>query len=380
MSARQHRSLSFAFVLALVACGGSAPKVQNATGPRAADPRAVEKYVAATKLLEPPAKQAARSDKRDDSRAVTLLEEALALDPHLWEARHDLGVLYRQRGDTLRALEELEHAHETAPAANEPLLALAEAEHALGNRERATELLQAYAERSPRSVSARVALSALHRESGAYDLALAQAREALLLSAGETTSQLDALLEIGRVYRAKSELDVADLVFQKAAALDAKSPRPPNELGLSAVARGDTQLAFQKFEAALALDGAFAPARLNRAVVLLRAGSYERAAAEYRKVLEQDESHAAAHVGLGIALRGLGKHEEAAAEYEKVLRTTPNHVAALFDLAIVQSEHLSKPKEAAERFKQFLDVAPDGPARDFAQRAIEQAHASEAQP
>ena len=228
-------------------------------------------------------------------------------------------------------------------------------------------MLETYVKRSPRSLPARVALSALHREGSAYDRALAHARAALLITPGD----LDAMLEVGRTYRAMTELDVADLVFQKAALLDAKSPRPHNELGLTALARGDTQLAFQRFEQALSLDGTFGAARMNRAGVLVRVGSYERAATEYRRVLEQDEAHPGARVGLGISLRGLGKHAEAASEYERVLRAEPNNVAALFDLAVVEREHLSKPEQAKKHFEQFLEVAPDGAAKEYAERALE---------
>jgi tetratricopeptide (TPR) repeat protein len=110
---------------------------------------------------------------------------------------------------------------------------------------------------------------------------------------------------------------------------------------------------------------------MNRAGVLVRAGSYDRAAAEYRRVLEQDEAHAAARVGLGISLRGMGKHAEAASEYERVLSAEPNNVAALFDLAIVEREHLQKPDQAKKHFELFLEVAPEGAAKEYAERALQ---------
>jgi tetratricopeptide (TPR) repeat protein len=134
------------------------------------------------------------------------------------------------------------------------------------------------------------------------------------------------------------------------------------------LARGDTQLAFERFEDALKVDKGFAPARLNRAAVLLRAGDYKAAEAEYRRVLNEESSHEDARVGLAIALRGQGKHAEAASEYEAVLSQSPNQSAALFDLAILRAEFLDRRAEARELFERFLAVAAEGDARTTAER------------
>ena len=50
----------------------------------------------------------------------------------------------------------------------------------------------------------------------------------------------------------------------------------------------------------------------------------------------------------------------------------PNNVAALFDLAVVERDHLSKTAEAKKHFEQFLEVAPDGAAKDYAERAVQE--------
>jgi tetratricopeptide (TPR) repeat protein len=138
------------------------------------------------------------------------------------------------------------------------------------------------------------------------------------------------------------------------------------------LARGDTQLAFEHFETALRADPAFAPARLNRASVLLGAGDYPGAAAEYAQVLKQDPSHDGAQVGHAIALRAQGKHAEAAAEYQRVLARSPNQPEALYDLGVLQADFLDQPKQAVDSFERYLDVAGDGPAREDAERYVEQ--------
>ncbi len=218
----------------------------------------------------------------------------------------------------------------------------------------------------PEALETRVALTALLREQGKYESALEQARATLVAD----PKNAGALLEVGRIYRARGELDVADLVFNRAAGLDEKNPRPHNELGLTALARGDTQLAFEHFERALAADVRFAPARLNRAAVLLRAGDYRAAGEEYGRVLEQQNDHDDARVGLAVALRGQGKHKQAEAEYERVLSRSPNHAAALFDLGVLRAEFLDQRPQARVLFERFASVAGDGPQREVAERYL----------
>jgi tetratricopeptide (TPR) repeat protein len=168
---------------------------------------------------------------------------------------------------------------------------------------------------------------------------------------------------------------VAELVLHKVLALDEKSVAAHNDLGLLALARGDTQLAFEQFEKAVEMDPAFSPARLNRASVLLRAGDYAAAQSEYDKVVSSAKGPDAlsARVGLGVALRGQGKHAEAEKAYEAVLRDSPNDAAALFNLGVLRAEFLDKRSDARVLFERYLDVAAsDDGHREAAERYLEQ--------
>jgi tetratricopeptide (TPR) repeat protein len=345
----------------LWACGGGAPPSREPRALPPADPAAVQKYLEASALM---------SDGKtlDEQRAAALLQEALVIDPNLWEARYNLGVLHRRRGELRRALREFEAAHDIQPGAPGPRRALAEVHYAMGGLGDAARFLRDHVAAHPEDVESRVALTAVLREQRDYGRALEQARAALVRDPGS----VGALIEVGRIYRERGELDVAELVFGRALRLYERDPRPHNELGLTAVERGDTQLAFEHFERAVASDRAFAPARVNRAAVLLRAGDYAAAAEEYRKLLEQDPAHDDAGVGLAVALRAQGKHEQAAAEYERVLSRSPHHGPALFDLALLRAEWLDQKQEARALFERYLQVAGEGPSRSAAERYLEQ--------
>jgi tetratricopeptide (TPR) repeat protein len=358
--ARVRLQLACWFALALGACGGGAQKQEVRALPPA-DPRAVQKYLQASALMS-------GEKTRDEQRAQALLHEALAIDANLWEARYNLGVLYRRRGELRKALAEFEAAHGIQPGAGGPLLALAEVHHAMGELDDAAEFLRDYVAAHEDALDSRVALTALLREQQKYEAALEQARAVLV----RDPRSIGALLEVGRIYREQGELDVAALVFDRAQRLYEKDPRPHNELGLTALARGDTQLAFQHFERARQADESFAPGRLNRAAVLLRAGDYAAAADEYEAVLKQHADHDDARVGLAVALRGQGKHARAAQEYERVLAQSPNHAAALFDLAVLRAEFMDDAARARPLFERYVELAGEGPSLEVARRYLEQ--------
>jgi len=341
-------------------CGGAAEATVQSRALPPADPKAAKKYLEGARLL-------ARPGNNRDRRAMELFREAIAIDPLLWEAHYNWGVLLRRQGELREALLHFKAAHDTQPAADEPTLALAEVQYSLGEREQATDLLEVYLEAHPDSPGVRIALTAMLRERGMYDDALKQAREALVRNAQDTR----ALAEVGRIYRAQGDFDVAELVFKKAVDLDAGSAPLQNDLGLVALARGDTQLAFSYFAKATEIDATFTPSRMNRASVLLNAGDYAAAAAEYQSVLASNADDVDARVGLGVALRGQGEPRKAKKEYEQVLEAVPNHPAANLNLAILYAEFLDQRPESRQYFARFLEVATDNdPRRELAERYL----------
>ncbi len=298
-------------------------------------------------------------------RARDAFEEALELEPTLWEAHYNLGVLSRREGELNDAATSFEAARALAPNSSDVLRALAEVRWALGERDEAASLLTSYVAAHEDDVPARVSLATMLREQRNYDGALAQAREVLV----RDPRNVAALAEVGRVYRAREQYDVAELVFRKALDLG-ESAALHNDLGLLELARGDTQAAFEQFRAAIALDAAFAPAHINQGAVLLRAGDYPGAEAEYRAVLEHDADNLDARVCLGAALRGRGEHRAARREYEAVLEAQPNHAAAIFNLGVLLAEFLDDRPGALERFRRYLELAPSGaPERETAELA-----------
>ena len=335
-------------VFVAAACGtasGTTPRVRPPG--QEANPEAVRHFARGTRLM-----RSQRRTTRQKARAE--FEAAIEADPTLWEAYHNLGVWFRQEGDLSAAISNFTKARSASPTAEPPAIGIAEALYTAGEVRRAVGVLEEHLDEVEDSVPVRAALASLQRETGNYKKALEQARAVLV----RESSNFGALMEVGRIYRARGKYDVSELVFRKAIEIDEKSPEPHNELGLLSLRRGDTQAAFTHFDEAIAKDPTFVVAIANRAGVFLRSGDYAGAETEYRRILTVDESNLDARVSLGVALRGLGKHKRAASEYRKVLKVRPDHPAALFNLAVLQVEFLNQPSKAKVGFEKYVRVAP----------------------
>ena len=95
--------------LSLAACGGrkGGPAIKAAeTSLPPANPIAVQRMVEGV---------TAAKDPHSQPRAIALLREATTIDPGLWEARFDLGVVLAGAGDLANAEEQLHAAAKTAP-------------------------------------------------------------------------------------------------------------------------------------------------------------------------------------------------------------------------------------------------------------------------
>jgi tetratricopeptide (TPR) repeat protein len=358
---------------ALVACGGSktqaGPKVVE-KGLPPANPLAVQRMVEGV---------TAAKDPKMQTRAIALLREAIQIDPNLWEARYDLGIVLAGAGDLAHAEEQLKAGAIIAPEREEVVVALAEVRRRRGSNKDAASTLEDYVKEHPGALDARTLLVTALRDSGQHDKAIAQAREVLVRKPGDAT----ALAELALCHLGKGERDTADLLVKQSLSVNPESAVAHRVQGLVQLAGGDDALAFQAFSKAAQEDPKDTTSRLNMGAVLLRAGSYAKAAEQYKSALAAAPDETAAQVGLAAALRGEsgGKDakalEEARSLLDKVLDREPHNVAALFNMGILQADSLKKPGEAKQYFERFLDDAPrEHPSRPEAERQLSGAKAS----
>lgn len=348
-------------------CGGAKGKVQSgpATGELPpANPLAVAKMAQGV---------AASKEPNGRARAIALLREAVTIDPKLWEAHYDLGIVSAQGGELRDADAALTIAAKLAPAQEDVAVALAEVRRRRGSFKDAADALADFVKANPEALAARTLYVTSLRDSGQMDRAIAEGREVLSRRPGNAS----ALSELALCHLAKGERDVAELLVKQAIDTDQKSAVAHRTMGLVQLSRGDDAAAFQSFQKAAQLDPLDTTARANMGTVLLKAGVYAKAEEQFRAILAVTRDDAAAEVGLAAALRGGSdgkpgpKLDEARAILDHVLSRDPHNTAALFNLGVLITDFLKKPQDAMKYFEQFLaDAADKDPARPEAQKYI----------
>jgi tetratricopeptide (TPR) repeat protein len=315
--------------------------------------------------------QSAKEGQRD--RAAAALREALQIDPSLWEARFDLGVVLMSMGDLAGAEQELSLAAGLAGDSQPVAVALAEVRRRRGEHRVAAEGLAEFVRAHPNAVDARTLYAAALRDSGQLEKAITEARELLVRKPGDAT----ALAELALSHLAKGEKETAELLTKQALDSNPNSAVTHRTIGLVDLAKGDDAIALTEFRKAAQADPRDTTSRQNMGVVLLRAGAYAKAEEQYREILRVSPDDSGAEIGLAAALRGEGdaqhpqRFEEAQTLLERVLAADPHDTSALFNIGVLYADFFKKGSEAAPYFKRFLVDAPSGhPMRAEAERYL----------
>lgn len=364
----------------LSGCGGGSAKQSG--GPTSAE-RRISNPQAVAKLAQG---AAAAREVAGLERAAALFRQALVIDPGLWEARFNLGVVLAAAGELDDAAKELARAAKEAPAEESIVVALAEVERRRGRSKEGADMLAAFVKAHPTAAGAKDAYVSALRDSKQYDKALEQARELLLLHPGDA----GALAELSLCYLAKGDHETASLVAKQAvdsaSKNDAKDPKDPKAdkpaakerseeatkkagkahlaSALVAFTRGNDAEAFAAFQKAAELDPRDPTPKMNMGTIFVRAGQYAKAEEQFRGVLAGSRDDIDALLGLAIAQRGQGTPEnqakwaEAKATLERVLVLDKDNPAAHYNLGVLYMYSLKKPAEAKASFQRFLKEAP----------------------
>jgi tetratricopeptide (TPR) repeat protein len=354
----------------LAACGGGGaarPAAQAQaprTGPRATrdpiNPKAAKEFEGAMRAM-----RVGGPEAQDTAKAR--LKSAAALDPSLWEAWHDLGVIAYKEGDDDAATDAFSKALRLKQGHIPSLLARAEANRRSGRRKDARAdyeaALKLTDEDDPNRKDAAARLASLLRDAGEFDDAVEVLRDTVRVSGANAK----IYTELGLIYIAQKRLELAQLVLVKAVELDAKDPAIYNAFAVLALRQGKAQEAFERFDQAVSLDPAYLDARFNKAGVLLDAGDYARAKTELTTIVEKRPDDYAACVALGVAQRGLKDFPEAKKTWDRVIKEAPRRSTpradALFDVAILQLDYMSDAAGGKAALERYLQEAPVGHAK-----------------
>lgn len=252
-------------------------------------------------------------------------EEALGLDPQLWEARTALAWALRRLGEDEQALDELNRVLDARPDDVKARLRRADLYRSLQQIDPALRDLEHALELQPESSEIHLRRAELLAEAGERNEAIIAYRRALELP-------------MQRSDRAVAHRRVAIL------------------LTLS----NQTAGAIEHYRAALELDPEFHRARLELAAALLRTGETETARNEFRRVRTVRGDDADAYLGESTALILLDRQREAAALLEEGLARLPENPRLLGTLARLlatsSSEGIRNGPRALDLARRLIDL------------------------
>jgi tetratricopeptide (TPR) repeat protein len=353
-------------LLLVAACGGSGTRKVKGSGRTIAGhrdpvkPGAMKEFESAMRAIRlggPEANETARAR----------LKSALSIDPSIWEAWYDLGIIAWREGEDDAAVEAFGKVLAQNPQHTPTLLARAEALRRSGHKKDAKADYKAalgqMEEDDPNRPDAATRLASLLRDAGEFDDAVEILRDTVRVAG----TSAKVYTELGQIYIAQDRLDLAQLVLNKALEIDAKDPAVYNALALLAQKQGKAQEAFERFDQAVQLDANYVDARFNKATVLLDAGDYARAKTELLAIVEKRSDDYAAQVSLGVAHRGLKELPEAKKVWERVVKEAPRRSTAradaMWNLAVLKIDFMEDAAGGKADLERYLQEAPTSHAR-----------------
>jgi tetratricopeptide (TPR) repeat protein len=102
----------------------------------------------------------------------------------------------------------------------------------------------------------------------------------------------------------------------------------------------------------------------------------QKAIEAYGRALELRPDDANVLTDQGIMYRALGQFDKAIANFEKANRADPKHVQSLYNIGVVYSADLKKPKEAIAAWNRVIQIAPQSEQAASARAGIEGLKAS----
>jgi tetratricopeptide (TPR) repeat protein len=284
-------------------------------------------------------------------QARKAFEQAVALDPHMPQARVNLAMSLAQAGDATGATEQLETAVRLRPNDSTAATAhyfLAKLFAGLDNQRALDELLAAV-RIQPGDQEAWLALGQLRRATNDQPGTLAAFQRAVACDRGNAEAQY----ELGSEYLAQGNSRQAVVHLQLARKLMPKVTLAVlYKLDRALRAQGDKMEA-QKFQtqakALIAQDDQVnqhlldAQAVDNEGVALEKQGDLPGALGKYRAALELNPQHPGFRLNYALALCRVGRWREGIAELNEILQSDPGNIEARHALFIAQD----KAKQAA---------------------------------
>ena len=252
--------------------------------------------------------------------AITHYTEALELNPQMFEAYNNRGVVYRKRGKPDEALQDYNRAIELDP-----------------------DNAGAYNNRGFTYLSQNEPTKALQDFSKAIEL---------------DRDNAGAYYGRGRAYQVQDEPTKALQDFSKAIELDPDNAGAYYGRGRAYQVQDEPTKALQDFSKAIELDPDNADAYYYRGLAYLRKGEYDEALQAFSRVIELDPDYADAYYYRGLAYHIKDEPDEALQAFSRVIELDPDYADACYYRGIAY--HMKDEyDEALQDYNTAIKIKPD---------------------
>lgn len=290
-----------------------------------------------------------------DVEAVASYRKVLDLQPGLYEAELNLGMVLLRGKQAAESLKHLQSASEKKPKESRPRLYWAEALSETGDWAGAEKVYESVIGLDGKLAAAYAGKGRALAKSGKYDEALAA-----FLRAGELdSSYAGSVVELASTLEAAGKKKEALAVYvagPKTAAVLERTGMLQMELGDAAAAAATLELVVK--------EAPTAASRYALATAYVRSKQPEKAAPVLTAAIAQEPKSAELRLMMGRILRDQRNFEGAAAQFAGVVRIAPESKEAWKELAamLIQTKNYEPAIQALDRLTQ---MGEDPPAHDF---------------
>jgi tetratricopeptide (TPR) repeat protein len=307
--------------------------------------------------------------------SLQLMDRALEIEPHFYEAWVRKGDVLAEREDWHGALECYRRGHSLAPRiANEwyrSLLGEAQALHHLGEAGAEAKLrefeglLLDHTFDADSQIAALLCRSRIYLWSDAGRRGDAARQNQLDFQIDQATAlSADVRLEAAHAWYEVAEIGRSLKVWEQVLRDKPNDAERLADAGLTALRGGDARRAIELLEQAGRLEPGRISVHSNLGIARMTLGETEAALPHFREAVQLAPDDARMHANLALACSLARRPDDAARAYRRVLELEPDNFAARRDLAwLLATSQLAGPQTAAEALR-------------LAQQACEQTNSS----
>ncbi|MBN2544169.1 MAG: tetratricopeptide repeat protein [Spirochaetes bacterium] len=251
----------------------------------------------------------------------SLYKNMAKTSPNSSTARNNLGRIYRQRGDIMKAVNEYTKAIELEPENYDAYNNLGNIYNEIGMIEEAIMEYKKAIQLNPRFIKAYNNLgSVLFEKKNKLDEALIQFKKALEIN----PEYAEAYCNMGIVYSRKGLYQDALNSYKKAIEISPDFIEARYNLAILYENHNDINSAIEEIKEAIKINPYYISSYYLLGKFYLKENLIDEAVAEYKKVIELIPDAAEAHINLGNLYEYLGRTDEAIEEWQKALKIDPN--------------------------------------------------------